>query len=99
MPFSRPGLGARQFPPKSPLPPARSPYCVGLRRAVQLYHVALQVLLLHELLGTGGALKGRRAGSASSCPPRQRFRCEERTGTRQHKGLGSAILMRNTNHR
>lgn len=50
-------------------PPA--PHRVGLRRAVQLYHVALQVLLLHELLGAGGALGHRRGGQA---PARQRFR-------------------------
>lgn len=32
--------------------------CVGLRGSVQLDHVALQVLLLHELLGAGGTLVG-----------------------------------------
>lgn len=48
---------------------ACSPYRVRLRCAVQFYHVALQVLLLHELLGAGGALKDSRGGSAPSCPP------------------------------
>lgn len=39
------------------LVPACSPYRMGLWCAMQLYHVALQVLLLHELLHAGGALK------------------------------------------
>lgn len=32
-------------------------YCVGFRGSMKLDHVALQVLLLHELLGAGGTLK------------------------------------------
>lgn len=59
------GTLLQAIPPK---PRRRSPYRVGLRRAVQLYHVALQVLLLHELLGAGGALQGRTGPSAPSAP-------------------------------
>lgn len=35
---------------------------MGLWCAMQLYHVALQVLLLHELLHAGGALIGHLPG-------------------------------------
>lgn len=62
----------RNIPSENPTA-ACSPYRVGLWRAVQLYHVALQVLLLHELLGAGGALEDRRGGSASSQPPNSNF--------------------------
>lgn len=44
------------------LVPACSPYRMGLWCAMQLYHVALQVLLLHELLHAGGALIGHLPG-------------------------------------
>lgn len=47
-------------------------YRVGLGRSVQLDHVALQVLLLHELLRAGGALEDRpRSPEAPRLPGRE----------------------------
>lgn len=45
VPFLRPGQYSDHTLPKTP-----GPYRMGLGCTVQLYHVALQVLLLHELL-------------------------------------------------
>lgn len=53
----RAGLPGRE--PQVPSPAWSGAYRMGLRGSVQLDHVTLQVLLLHELLGAGGALQGQ----------------------------------------
>lgn len=50
------------------MPPLPGTYCMGFRGSMQLDHVALQVLLLHELLGAGGTLE-KQAPSAQQPVP------------------------------
>lgn len=56
-------------------------YCVGFRGSVQLDHVALQVFLLHELLGAGGTLK--KQAQSGPVQPAPSVACSQHTG----KGL------------
>lgn len=84
----------RSARPRSSGPSGRpGTHRVGLGRSVQLDHVALQVLLLHELLRAGGALEDRpRSPEAPRLPGREpKGRAQPEmlpTGREGHTGEG-----------